>query len=236
MENEVISYVYFGITEDRSGFKIGVSLNPSKRNTQLFEKIDLENSMQFSCKRSDAFRMEKSIHFLFDKYRLKKEKSDGYTEWFDFSIFYEVRKFVINNQDKFKWISFEPILKTYGLPDPIYWLKAYQEAFIHLAKDRDITGEIRRVLDYFFGKLDFENYIHVAQTEIAEALGLQKANVSRAVRVLCDKQIILKGPKTGRIITYRLNPDYGWKGKVKNMNAARFTLIKGGKAETEKTQ
>jgi hypothetical protein len=234
MENEVISYVYFGVSEDRSGFKIGVSQNPLRRNTQFSEKIDIENSMQFSCKRSDAFRIEKSIHFLFDKYRLKKDKSDGYTEWFDFSIFYEVRKFVINNQDKFKWIGFEPILKTQGLPDPIYWFKAYQEAFINIAIDRDITLEARRVLDYFFSKLDFENYIHVAQTEIAETLDLQKSHVSRAVKVLCDKQIILKGPKTGRTITYRLNPEYGWKGKVRNMNAARFTVIQGGKAETEK--
>jgi DNA-binding MarR family transcriptional regulator len=111
-----------------------------------------------------------------------------------------------------------------------------QAMFLNMAQDREITGEVGRVLYYFFGKLDFENYIHVAQTEIAQALGLQKANVSRAVRILCDKKIILKGPKTGRIITYRLNPEYGWKGKVKNMNAARFTLIKGGKAETEKTQ
>ena len=106
---------------------------------------------------------------------------------------------------------------------------AFQEAFLNLATDRDITGEVYRVFFYLMGKLDFENYIHVAQTEISEALDLQKSHVSRAVKVLCDKQIILKGPKTGRIITYRLNPDYGWKGKVKNMNAARFTVIQGGK-------
>jgi DNA-binding MarR family transcriptional regulator len=109
-----------------------------------------------------------------------------------------------------------------------------QAMFLKMAQDREITGEVGRVLYYCFSKLDFENYIHVAQTEIAEALGLQKANVSRAVRVLCDKQIILKGPKTGRTITYRLNPEYGWKGKVKNLNAARFTVIQGGKGETEK--
>jgi len=35
--------------------------------------------------------------------------------------------------------------------------------------------------------------------------------------------------KTGRIITYRLNADYGWKGKVKNLNATRFAVIEGGK-------
>jgi len=116
------------------------------------------------------------------------------------------------------------------------WFMAFQEAFLNLAIDRDITGEVYRVFFYLMGKLDFENYIHVAQTDIAEALSLQKANVSRAVRTLCDKEIILKGPKTGRTITYRLNPEYGWKGKVKNMNAARFTVIQGGKAEAEKTQ
>jgi hypothetical protein len=44
-----------------------------------------------------------------------------------------------------------------------------QAMFMKLAQDRDITGEVGRVLYYFFGKLDFENYIHVAQTEIAEA-------------------------------------------------------------------
>ncbi len=77
--------------------------------------------------------------------------------------------------------------------------------------------------------VDFEDSIHVAQTEIAQALDLQKSHVSRAVRALCDKQIILEGPKTGRIITCRLNPEYGRKGKVRNMNAARFTLIQGGK-------
>lgn len=108
------------------------------------------------------------------------------------------------------------------------WFMAFQDAFIEIAKDREITGEVRRVLDYFFGKLDFENYIHLAQAEIADALGLQKTNVSRAVKILCGKRIILKGPKTGRIATYRLNEHYGWKGKVRNLDAARFKLINGG--------
>ena len=93
MASEIVSYVYFGVAEDRSGFKVGVSLNPFKRTSNFPEKIDLANSFQFSCQRSDAFRAEKSIHFLFDKYRLNKDKSDGYTEWFDFSAFDEIQKF-----------------------------------------------------------------------------------------------------------------------------------------------
>ena len=112
------------------------------------------------------------------------------------------------------------------------WFMAFQEAFLAMAKDREMTGEVVRVLHYFFGKLDFENYIHLAQSEIAEALGLQKTHVSRAVKILCDKGIILKGPKVGRSITYRLNSDYGWKGKIKNFESERrqrFELIRGGK-------
>jgi len=83
---------------------------------------------------------------------------------------------------------------------------------------RVLTEVNGRVLRYFFGKLDSENFIHLPQTEIAEALGLQKSHVSRAVKLLCDKRIIIKGPKTGRAITYRRvrfkvmrplqNPDY----------------------------
>ena len=112
------------------------------------------------------------------------------------------------------------------------WFMAFQEAFLEMAKDREMTGEVVRVLHYFFGKLDFENYIHLAQSEIAAALGLQKTNVSRAVKILCDKGIILKGPKVGRSATYQLNSHYGWKGKVKNFESERrqrFKLIRGGK-------
>lgn len=112
------------------------------------------------------------------------------------------------------------------------WFMAFQDAFLALAQDREITGEVRRVLDYFFGKLDFENYLHVSQSEIADILGLQKSHVSRAVKILCDKKIILKGPKIGRIITYRLNEYYGWKGKVSKLPATRFKVVEGGKSST----
>ena len=115
-----VSYVYLLVSEDHSSFKVGVSLNPLKRVLQLPENIDVERSFQFSCQRSHAFRAEKSIHFLFDKYRLNKDKSDGYTEWFDFSAFDEIQKFVIRNQDKFKWIAYGPIIQSDGIADIRY--------------------------------------------------------------------------------------------------------------------
>lgn len=115
-----VSYVYLLVSEDHSSFKVGVSLNPLKRVSQLPENIDVERSFQFSCQRSDAFRAEKSIHFLFDKYRLNKDKSDGYTEWFYYSGFDEIQKFVIHNQDKFKWIAYGPIIQSGNVSDIRY--------------------------------------------------------------------------------------------------------------------
>jgi hypothetical protein len=33
------------------------------------------------------------------------------------------------------------------------------------------------------------------------------------MKVLEDKQIILRGPKVGRSYAFMLNPEFGWKGK-----------------------
>lgn len=208
MTSEKFSYVYFGIAKDRSGFKIGVSQNPIKRASSFATEIELEDSMQFRCKRSDAFRMEKAIHFLFGKHRLAKDKADGYTEWFDFAALDEVRAFVVTNKDKFNWLSFEPMRKTQGLPQLMFWLDSYRQGFLKLSKDRDITGEAHRVLWYLFGELDFDHYAHVPQAGIAENLGLTMPSVSRAIKLLCDKQIVLKEEKAGRKISYRLNLEY----------------------------
>lgn len=101
-----------------------------------------------------------------------------------------------------------------------------QEAFIALAQDKDIIGRPRRVLDYMFGKLGFENYICIQQKEICEALDLHKSDVSDSIKLLLSKGIILPGPKLGRSKSYRLNSDYGWKGKIKNLAEERDTRLR----------
>lgn len=116
------------------------------------------------------------------------------------------------------------------------WFMAFQDTFIELAKDPELTLEHKNVLLYLFGKLDFENFIQQSQIDIAEGLGMQKQNVSRAMKLLVEKQIVLEGPKVGRSKCYRLNPHYGWKGKVKNLEEYRkeerreqLRVIEGGK-------
>ena len=86
-----------------------------------------------------------------------------------------------------------------------------------LARDPDMTGEAYRVFLKMVSNLDWENYIKITQKEISEDLGIRKQNVSRAVKLLVEKGIIIKGPKSGLSNTYRLNEFYGWKGKIANM-------------------
>lgn len=103
-----------------------------------------------------------------------------------------------------------------------------QLALLELARDKDLGMEALRVLIYLCGRLDFENYIQLEQKEISEDLGMLKPNVSRAMKLLEDKGIIVRGPRAGKSYVWHLNPNFGWKGKVKNFGEEklRFTLLK----------
>ena len=97
----------------------------------------------------------------------------------------------------------------------------------------ELNHEQTKVLMMLLAELDYENYIQVAQIDIAESLAMKKSAVSRAIRHLLEFGIILEGPKIGRSKTYRLNPQFGWKGTVSNHKKALKTglsVIQGGRA------
>jgi len=99
------------------------------------------------------------------------------------------------------------------------WVAVAQDAFLALANS-GLGLEARRVLDILLAYLDFENWIHLPQVEIAAMLNMKRANVSRAMRDLEKIGVILRGPKIGRSFTYRINPNFGWKGSAKNHREA----------------
>ena len=101
------------------------------------------------------------------------------------------------------------------------WVMNSQDAAILLAKDKDIKGETHRVLWFIIGILDFENWVELSVTEIGKQLNLKRPSVSRAMKVLEEIEIIIRGPKVGRSYAFMLNPDFGWKGKVKNLDDYR---------------
>ena len=95
-----------------------------------------------------------------------------------------------------------------------------EDAYEELAADREMTLEAHRVFMYLNGRLDFENFINVPQKQIADTLKMNKQNVSRTVKLLETKGLIIRGPKVVKTSTFRLNPHYGWKGKVRNLKLA----------------
>lgn len=105
----------------------------------------------------------------------------------------------------------------------------FQEAFIALSQDRELSLNHHRILHYLFGKLDFDNFIHIKQKEIGEALELDKGNVSKAMTLLKRKGIILEAPYKG-VKCYKLNHFYGWKGSITSLkkqdNKPKLTLVK----------
>lgn len=103
-----------------------------------------------------------------------------------------------------------------------------QDAVLALAQDKDLAGRPTRVLLYMLARLDFENFILVPQSEVASALQLDRGNVSKALKLLEAKGILHRGPKLAQSYGWRLNANFGWKGKVRNQ---QLQLLPGGKTE-----
>ena len=101
------------------------------------------------------------------------------------------------------------------------WVMNSQEALEIIAKDKEITGGVHRVLWFIVARLDFENWIQISQQEICKELEIKKQHVSSAIKLLEQKEIILRGTKVGRSYAFRLNPYFGWKGDVKNLEDYR---------------
>ena len=116
------------------------------------------------------------------------------------------------------------------------WMMVIQEAMIEIARDKSFSLEMWRVWSFMVGKLGFENWIILPQREIAASLDMHEANVSRAIKKLLAKKIILKGPKIGRTSAYKLNSKYGWRGKIENLSKDRMGQVKDFYEEAKKLQ
>jgi hypothetical protein len=116
------------------------------------------------------------------------------------------------------------------------WVQVNQSALAEIAADRDMGTEAFRVFLYLNSRLDFENEIWVPQADMVAALGMKRQAIGRAVKLLTDKKIIVRGEKVGVACKYMLNPDYGWKGKIKNFPQARqrhLALVKSNEETTD---
>lgn len=121
------------------------------------------------------------------------------------------------------------------------WIAMAQGALMTLATSIKHLDDYR-VLMMLLALLDFENMTNVSQVELAEKLGMHKQQVNRSIKRLIEVGCLLEGPTVRRSRTYRLNPNYGWKGSGKEHHkalrahekaaAAGLKVHRGGKAST----
>jgi biotin operon repressor len=125
------------------------------------------------------------------------------------------------------------------------WFAVANQAGAIFAKSDLGLGE-HRVLWMLFSHLDFENHLAINQAEIARELGMQRQHVQRAIKRLMELEVLVEGKKNGQNRTYKLNPEFGWKGSGDNhrkalddhrkarMRAAKITgVVKTPPADTK---
>lgn len=99
------------------------------------------------------------------------------------------------------------------------WLAVNQDALDAFIK-AGLTGRDYEVLFSILKILDFDNYIQLSQADICEKLNMKASNVSASIKKLIKIGALIEGPKIGRAKTYRLDPEFGWKGSAKSHRKA----------------
>ena len=119
--------------------------------------------------------------------------------------------------------------KTFGKQG---WLAMFQDNLMWLSQQH-MTGEQVNVMLNLFARLEFDNYLRVRTKDIAQSIGMHPKQVSRALKVLKDKEIIYEDPNDKNV--YKLNPYIGHKG-TKNYkdNVIEFETMRGIKKFMDK--
>ena len=111
------------------------------------------------------------------------------------------------------------------------WVAVYQDMISNIA-DEKLTYEEYRVFLKLLGKMDFDNYLTISQKELSQELDMKQPNISRAIRALCERKIIIEGPRAGLSKTYRFNPFVAHKGSERNNTIADFNSFFEDKEES----
>jgi hypothetical protein len=88
-----------------------------------------------------------------------------------------------------------------------------QRASMGVALEGDMTLTAHRVLRYLEGVLGYENALPIVQKGVADDLNLHRQQVNLAFQLLLSKGIIEKIEEPALRPVYRMNPNYGWRGK-----------------------
>lgn len=107
------------------------------------------------------------------------------------------------------------------------WFAMAQDALEVLTSLKRV--EDFRVLMALLQRLDFNNLIQVSQADLARQLEMDRSQVNRAIKRLIELKAVLPGPRIGMLMSYRLNPSFGWKGSAKSHNEALRERMKAAR-------
>ena len=91
------------------------------------------------------------------------------------------------------------------------WFAFFQKSAAYLAEN--LNGEQFRVFMFMLTKIDYGNYVRVTNKVISRNLNMKHENVSRAIRGLIEKNIIVVEDTFGISRIYRVNPTFLHKGR-----------------------
>ena len=94
------------------------------------------------------------------------------------------------------------------------WLAMAQNG-AEILSQSNLSGNDFKVLMKLLSVLDYENLIQVSQADIARELDMHRQHVQRSIKRLLELGIVLEGVRIGISRSYRLNPNFGWKGSAK---------------------
>lgn len=103
------------------------------------------------------------------------------------------------------------------------YVKMVQPMLRALACDPDIGAEAHRVFHLVLSQITFGGVTVINQTALSKDLKIARQSVTRALKLLVDKGVLLRddtaGP--GRPRGFALNPMYGYKGSGKDLKVAQ---------------
>ena len=86
------------------------------------------------------------------------------------------------------------------------YVRVFQEGFLEIVLDKDLTGDDMRVLFGMISHMEYENKFTVPLGRLAEAIGMKRQNVSRSVQKLLQKRYLTKDGNQGRVNHYLIDP------------------------------
>ncbi len=84
----------------------------------------------------------------------------------------------------------------------------------YLALEPELTGKVLKVFHYVCSILEFDNWVDFSTVWVAEKMGLKRQHVSRALKTLEEKGLLIRGEKIGNHYKWRLNPEAAWMGRA----------------------